>query len=343
MQALTRRSAIGWLLSLPLTKRTMAAEAPSALHPLPTPGVGFISSMRLAPGPALRLLVADDGANVGRRCLLAVELLAGAEPALLTGPHLVAELPGRLDWDARLTALGWQVVTLEAGSGVAPLLLLSPPDYRRQPVDAQNRRGIFSKPRFTGDDGSIIAVKVDDDQRIALYLAGAGGSPAVRQLIDVPLAGPLQDVQRIAWRGGWLLAMQTFMPGPYRLQGAGAAAMVLRSGRLKLQLLNKDGSAVGEPWSPLGDRAIFEFAIAAGGDTLGLLATTSDGWVFTRGVPDAQGRGLLSVEERGLGELRSPCLQFLTQSWRLLVLRAAVSTVPPAPQVLWCDWPEAHR
>lgn len=334
-----RRRAMQLLLLMLQGRSSMANER---VRPPPQPlwlSATGLSGVRMAPGFALRLLVADDSHPRLRR-LLALNFSAAAQPALLDPPQSVRDLPGRLDWDARLDQNHWQVVSLHAGSGVAPLLLFNPGLASGRPVDEHNLRGIFSTPRFTGEMGAITAVNVDGGYSIALYTPLATGLYLPRRLLPLPVPGIVQAAQLLQWRGQPLLLVQTFAPGPYRLQGQGRSATVQRSGRLAVQALDANWQPVGAAWHPLGDQPVFEFAAAQAGERLGLLATTPTGFVLAQGSPDLEGRGFTLIEENWPTELLSPCLQAVGNGWRIVLLQ---QIDPMARGLLWVDWSALSR
>ena len=334
-----RRRAMQLLLLMSQGRSSMAIErGRPSLQPLWHPAKG-LAGVRMAPGPALRLLVANDNQPRLRR-LLALNFSATAQPALLEPPQSVRDLPGRLDWDARLDQNHWQVVSLHAGSGVAPLLLFDPGLASGRPVDVHNPRGIFSKPRFTGETGAIIAVNVDGGYSIALYTPIAIGLYAPRRLLPIAVPGIVQAAHLLLWRSQLLLIVQTFAPGPYRLQGQGRSATVQRSGRLAVQALDADWQPVGAAWQPLGDLPVFEFAAAQAGERLGLLATTAAGFVLAQGSPDLEGRGFSLIKEDWPTELLSPCLQSMGNGWRSVLLQQ----IDPLDRgLLWGDWSALPR
>lgn len=334
------RLGVRWVCAMALQGFAMRIEAaPWQLRRVPLSTDGW-SGISLAADDAPQLLVAVDRDH--RRRLQSLALRSAHEPLPLQPPQPLLELPGLLQWDARRTSAGWQVLSIHPGSGVAPLQLYAPTNTRPRPVDRHDQQGIFSSPRFAVDAADIVAIDLTRQYALTLYRpAGEGASGhAARQLLQAPRPGVLQAVQLLRWGGGWLLCVQRFVPGPMRRHGPGPSTEPQRSGRLDIQALNAQGQPQGVVWQPFGDRPIFEFAVAAAASRLAVVATTITGYALACGAPDEQGRGLaLAADEPWPAELWSPCLQATPQRLRLALLEGGGGPVEPALLLAEMPWP----
>ncbi|MBI5255919.1 MAG: hypothetical protein HY855_05425 [Burkholderiales bacterium] len=334
-----RRLILRGLATGPWWGAAMAAEAGLRLHTLALPALGGLrpTGVRLATDEAPRLLLADEGSGGERgfHQLLLRDITDPQPPA----PTLQHRLRAALPWDARAEAAGWDLLTVHAGSAVAPLMLQPAGTGRPQALDPRGPRSLYLVPRFVAAPaaGDIVAVNHARGSAITLLRRGADGGVAARIELAPPRPGLLQQVQLLPWRDGHLLFVQTALTGGGHRRLGEPDGELQYAGRIDVHALDARGRRAGPAWAPLGGQAVFDFAVAVSGARVALLAVTATGSLLATGTPDLQGRGWGPALASPAAALASPCLQARTGGLRLAWLQG-VGGDAPALQLAEQPW-----
>jgi hypothetical protein len=207
-----------------------------------------------------------------------------AQPGSATmSPLSVASFTDRPGWDViPAKSANWHIVSFQAGSARAPLVVHTTGAAEQTRVDPRNSRGVFMFPRFVRGSGphpDITAVELDADYRITLYLALPDGSYGPRQALEAPVPGILQDVRMLELKDGYLLFAQRFQPGEQRQYLVDGEPEIMRSGVLEVRRLDRSFKPVGPVWRPFGDQAVYQFDADASSDgQVAVFSSGSSGW-----------------------------------------------------------------